>query len=446
MRIFARNLLTEHGFRPNQILTFEGGVLRRIAAGRDSEADHIFDLVLPGFINTHSHAFQWAFAGQAEYRTRPDDSFWSWRQAMYEAANGMSAEQLGRLARQLYARMLEAGYSWVAEFHYVHHQENGTPYSDPAHTGHILIEAAQSVGIGICLLPVLYQYSGFGRQAPLPEQRRFISDDGLYGEILGSLRARWQGQPGVVIGMAPHSLRAVDVERLPQQLEAWHQPGMPIHIHIAEQPLEVEACVQHYGRRPVALLSQHCPIDETWTLVHATHLDASEIASIVRAGAIVSLCPTTEANLGDGVFQLSEYDQLGGHWSIGSDSHVCLNPAEELRWLEYGQRLRSNRRCVYASEQQPNVAVRLVLEAIRSGRQSLGLPTTLWPPDHLCDLVAFDGMDWRKDTRPEQALSQWLFSGRPVQPTAVFANGLWRVWEGKHIERPHLDIEWQRLS
>ncbi|HEY4560514.1 MAG TPA: formimidoylglutamate deiminase, partial [Lysobacter sp.] len=298
---------------------------------------------LPGIANLHSHAFQRAMAGLAERQTDPADSFWTWRETMYRMAARFDPELLRDVAAQLYLEMLEAGYTAVCEFHYLHHAPDGRPYDDAAAMSRALIEAARETGIRLTLLPVLYMTGGFDGRALAERQRRFGHDVEAYLRLLDTLRAHRDDT--LRIGCALHSLRAVPEAAMRDVLDAL--PGdSRIHIHIAEQTAEVDECVELRGTRPVQWLLDHAPVDARWTLVHATHLDAPEIAGIAASRATVAICTTTEANLGDGLFPLRAFMDAGGRFGIGSDSHVSTSPVEELRWLEYGQRLVTRRRNV----------------------------------------------------------------------------------------------------
>lgn len=303
-------------------------------------------VALPGLPDLHSHAFQRALAGRTQRPGRRPDDFWSWREAMYTFVASLSPDDVQRIATDLYRELARLGYGRVCEFHYVHRDPTGARYSDPAEMAYRLIAAAREAGIGLTLLPAVYQWSGFGRSPPGERQRRFLADVDEVLEIVQRVR-RFEG-PDLSIGVAAHSLRAVDIDDI-RRLAAQCPADAPIHIHAAEQMAEVTQCVAHSGRRPVRRLLDEIGLDARWCIVHATHLDASEIADLARCGATVALCPTTEADLGDGVFPLAEYVLAGGRWGIGSDANVCRDPFAELRLLEYGQRL-TRRSRQYAAE------------------------------------------------------------------------------------------------
>ncbi|MGP3505774.1 formimidoylglutamate deiminase [Paracidovorax citrulli] len=396
--------------------------------------------LLPGLPNLHSHAFQRAFAGLTEFRAASDDSFWSWRDLMYRFAARMSPEALEAIATWLYVEMLEAGYTAVCEFHYLHHAGDGRPYADDAEMSLALLRAARRAGIGITLLPVLYQASGFGGQPPREGQRRFLHrTDGMLA-LLERLAPVVRAQGGV-LGLAPHSLRAVPPDSLNAALQGLDAivPAAPVHIHIAEQTQEVHDCIAWSGQRPVEWLLDHAPVDARWCLVHATHLSDAEAARAARSGAVAGLCPTTEANLGDGIFDLPRWRAAGGAWGLGSDSHACVNAAEELMLLEYGQRLALRRRNVLGTEAQPQVATAMLLQAVQGGAQAAGrLPSpgarAGLAPGAPADFVALDPEHIALRGLPaESQLAAHVFaSHRTSALDAVWTAGVQRVAGGRH--------------
>ena len=343
---------------------------------------------LPGIPNTHSHAFQRAMAGLAEHQTDPADSFWTWRELMYRFAGRLDPDALYAVAMQLYAEMLETGYTAVCEFHYLHHQPNGHPYDDPAAMSRALIAAAADTGIRLTLLPVLYMSAGFDGRELEPRQRRFGHTLDAFLSLLSTLRQ--EESPMLRVGIALHSLRAVPETALSELMHTIGDDPAPIHIHIAEQTAEVEQCLAARGARPVQWLLDHAPVDARWSLVHATHLDEREIAGIAARGATVALCPTTEANLGDGLFPLRDFLDAGGAISIGSDSHISVSPVEELRWLEYGQRLRAQRRNISASPAQPSTGAALLHAVWHGGARSVGMALGALAEQHAADWITLD--------------------------------------------------------
>jgi len=349
--------------------------------------------VVPGIANLHSHAFQRAFAGLAEFRGSSDDSFWSWRERMYRVASTVTPDQLDAIATWLFVEMTEGGYTSVCEFHYLHNDVDGRPYADETTLAACLVQAADRVGLGLTLLPVLYQQSGFGGAAPTAAQRRFVrSTDGLLRLVEAMRRAC--DRPSARVGLAVHSLRAVTPEALRHVLVGLdgQDRSAPIHIHVAEQQREVDQCLAWSGQRPVAWLLGHAPVDQRWCLVHATHLSADESRRAAATGAVAGLCPTTEANLGDGIFDLPGWTGAdGGRWGVGSDSHITVNAAEELRLLEYSQRLRTGRRNVAATSSEPHVATAMTLAAVAGGAAAAGRPVAGLTPGQRADFVVLDG-------------------------------------------------------
>ncbi len=316
------------------------------------DAEWIGGIAVPGIPNVHSHAFQWTFAGMSERRTATRDSFWTWRDQMYRVVQTLQPDSLFDDAVRLYRLMLRSGYTTVGEFHYVHHRPDGTPYDCPERLADVLIRAATEAGIRICMLPVVYQRGGFDDRPLVDAQRRFALSGSQAVEMLDALRTAWGDHPLVEFGLALHSLRAVppdSIEATVQRFEAMF-PDAPIHIHVAEQVGEVDQCVAVHGCRPVELLLDSASVDSRWCLVHATHMTDSEAERLAATGAVAGVCPTTEANLGDGVFGAARWRDLGGRWAIGSDSHVAVDPFSELRLLEYGQRLSRLERAVLCDD------------------------------------------------------------------------------------------------
>lgn len=378
--LFAPDALLPTGWARNVLLQWDG-TGRLTAVEPDTQAPAGTELargpVIPGMPNLHSHAFQRAFAGLTEYRGHnPDggqDSFWSWRTLMYRFAQRLSPAQVEAIATWLYLEMLQAGYTSVCEFHYVHHDTDGQPYADDVTLSAALLRAAQKVGIGMTLLPVLYQTSGFGGTAPTPGQRRFIRSTDNMLRLLERLQPLCAAQ-GARLGLAPHSLRAVPPDGLREALAGLTalDATAPIHIHIAEQTGEVDACLAWSGQRPVEWLLDHAEVNARWCLVHATHMSTQEYQRAAASGAVAGICPSTEANLGDGIFDMPLWSQHGGAWGIGSDSHATVNAAEELMLLEYGQRLQRRQRNVLASAAHAQVATAMTLQAVAGGSQASG--------------------------------------------------------------------------
>lgn len=394
--------------------------------------------VVPGIPNLHSHAFQRAMAGLTEVRGNPQDSFWTWRERMYSFVGVLDPDQVQAIATWLYIEMLKAGYTAVAEFHYLHHAPDGRPYADPAEMSERIVAAADEAGIALAHLPVLYAWSGFGARSPGAGQRRFINDAERFGSILDTLTHRHKGRPDMRIGLAYHSLRAVDPQLMEQgrALIDALDPTAPIHIHIAEQRREVDDCIAWSGARPVAWLLDHTPVDGRWCLVHATHLDSDEVRRLASTGAVAGLCLTTEGNLGDGVFPAEVYlnqQPAPGVFGIGSDSHVEVDPAAELRLLEYGQRLLSGRRAVLTNRHQTSNGRRLFQAASNGGARALGLTAGTLAVGWRADLLVLDAdhpLLWEK--HGDTVLDSWIFSGDRSVVRDVMVGGRWRVRERHH--------------
>jgi len=389
--------------------------------------------VVPGMPNLHSHAFQRAFAGLTEYRgdvgASADDSFWTWREHMYRFAAAVSPQSLEDIATHLYIEMLRAGYTSVCEFHYVHHDTHGRPYAEPAQMALGIVAAAKRAGIGITLLPVLYQAGGFGARPPAPGQRRFINDVDNLLRIVERVHAS-----DATVGVAPHSLRAVPPQALNEVVQGLHamDPRAPVHIHIAEQQREVDDCLAWSGARPVQWLLDHVGVDERWCLVHATHVDDAELTAMAKSGAVAGLCPSTEANLGDGVFPASRYLDAGGAWGIGSDSHATVDAAEEFRLLEYTQRLSSQKRNVLASPTRPVVAERLWLDAVAGGACASARAIAGLAPGQRADFAVLPD-EAAQGLLASQVLSSHIFARHPdTAPREVWVGGKCRVRDGQH--------------
>jgi len=384
-------------------------------------------LSLPGIPNIHSHSFQRAMAGLAERGSERADSFWTWRELMYRFAGRLTPESLHDISAQLFVEMLEAGYTSTCEFHYLHHQAGGQPYDDPAAMSQAIIAAARETGIRLTLLPVLYMTGGFDGRELSDRQKRFGHNVDAYLSLLDKLVL--QEDPMLRVGVALHSLRAVPADAMRTLLAAPQVGALrPIHIHVAEQTAEVDECVATRGARPVQWLLDNAAVDEAWTLVHATHLVESELAAIAASKAVIALCPSTEANLGDGVFPLRDFIARGGRFGIGSDSNVSVSPVEELRWLEYGQRLVSQQRNIAATREMPSSGESLLMRAVAGGRQSNGqgsqdedVITLDTSSAALCGVSARDLHD------------RFVFAGNRAQVQDVDVQGRRVVASGRHL-------------
>ena len=429
-QLLARHALLPDGWARDVRLTWDaGGTLTAVAPGADGVPD--VEYVLPGMVNLHSHAFQRALGGLAEQAGPGPDSFWTWRDLMYRFAATITPEQVQAIAAQLFTECLRHGYTALCEFHYIQRDPDGRPYARPAEMAEQVAAAAHATGIGLTLLPVLYSHAGFGAQPLKPEQRRFRTgvDDVL--EIVAALAPLRSHQ--LEVGAAPHSLRAAAIEQI-RELVRGLPAQRPLHIHIAEQQGEVDQCLAFAGRRPVDYLLDHIGVDARWCLVHATHLTPGETARLAASGAVAGLCPTTEANLGDGLFPLSPHLAAGGAFGIGSDSHVSQSPVEELRWLEYGQRLAGQRRNVAASAAEPDVGALLWQGALRGGALAAGRPVGALAVGRRADLLVLDDAHVNLDgVDTAELLGRFLFCGNDNLVRDVLVGGRWVVKNGVHI-------------
>lgn len=389
---------------------------------------------LPGMPNVHGHAFQRAMVGLAERRSSGSDSFWTWRETMYDLARRMNPELLNAIAAQLYVEMLKGGYTSACEFHYLHNQADGRPFADSDSMSHALIDAASSSGIGLTLLPTLYMTSDFGGAPPTQRQRQFVLDADAFMGLVDRLRASAHRSGQFDVGVAFHSLRAVPPRSLSGVLDALAaRERCVIHIHVAEQEREVAASLQHLGQRPVEWLMEHAPVDARWCLVHATHMTPTELATVARSRAIVALCPTTEANLGDGIFALAPYLHAGGALAIGSDSHVSLSPCEELRWLEYQARLGQRERNVISGSVESTGATLWRL-ACEGGARATGRPVGALEVGRRADIVVLDLESPVLAGRTGDAiLDTHVFAGQASAIRDVMVGGRWVVQDGRHF-------------
>ena len=422
MQLFASRALLPDGWHDDVLFVVGDGRFTAITPrSMPGHARRLSGPAVPGLPNVHSHAFQRAMAGLAEVASG-EDSFWGWRELMYRFVARLTPDDVEAIAAQLYAELLESGTTTVGEFHYLARQPGGTPYDDPAELAERIVAAAADTGMGLCLLPVIYERGGFDGRALEGAQLRFRQDEPTARRVAERI-----ARHGVAVGVAPHSLRAVRPASL--ALDGL-DPGWPIHIHVAEQRREVEACLAATGARPVAWLLDHAAVDRRWCLVHATHTTTAERAGILGRGAVAGLCPTTEANLGDGIFPARDFWRAGGLIGFGSDSHVCTSVAEELRLLEYGQRLMSERRNVLA---RPGASTgRTLFDAALAGGSVVGHPAGL-AKGARADLVVLDPEHPAMVARSDDAwLDAWIFaSGRPPVRD-VYAAGRLVVENGRH--------------
>ena len=402
------------------------------SAAQAQGAQRLAGPVLPGLVNAHSHAFQRAIAGLTERAgaAGSSDDFWSWRDRMYSAARRITPGQLEHIAAWLYAELLAGGYTQVCEFHYLHQPQDAAG-GDPLAMSMALVRAAQRVGMGLTLLPTLYMRSGFGATGLREDQRRFASSPDSLVRLMGDLQAACQGLSGVNLGLAIHSLRAAGLPAM-TELAAWAGARqLPVHIHIAEQTQEVQDCLAHTGQRPIEWLLDHLPVNAQWNLVHATHASPAELQAVAQRGAAIVICPSTEANLGDGVFDYPAYAAAGGHWSIGSDSHVTRNWALELCLLEYSQRLTLRRRNV-AAQPGGSSAAALFGGALAGGRAACGLPLGSITLGNRADFVVLDDQSPALLGVPgAQTLDALVFSSPQAPLGQVYQEGQLRLNGGE---------------
>ena len=430
----ARELVGD-GWRRDVSMTVVGRTITAIApdSAPTASSQRFSGVAVPGVANVHSHAFQRAMAGLVERRGPEDDSFWTWREVMYRFLASMTPDDIEAVAAWAYVEMLEAGFTTVGEFHYLHNAPDGTRYADPAETGGRIVAAADMSGIGLALLPSFYAHGGCGGQPPTPGQARFLFDLDGFERLLESSRRHVERLEGATLGIAPHSLRAVDAPELRALVEHWN--AGPIHIHAAEQTREVEDCVAWSGARPVQWLLDNMGVDARWCLIHCTHMTPDESVRLARSGAVAGLCPITEANLGDGIFEAPHFAAAGGRFAVGTDSNVRIALNEELRTLEYGQRLREQKR----NQLGPigaSTGRHLFDTAGRGGAQALGLASGSLAAGQTADIVILDEAHPALVGRDgDQVIDSWMFASGDGVVRDVFAGGQRVVAEGQHVRR-----------
>ncbi|HEX4766255.1 MAG TPA: formimidoylglutamate deiminase [Lichenihabitans sp.] len=445
-KLYFDAALTPEGWLSDVVVDLDAGTIVSVVAGagpdQRREAQSVGGIAVPGIGNLHSHTFQRGIAGLTGRRGTGDDHFWTWREAMYRLSAALGPDEVEALAALSFVEMLEAGFTGVAEFHYLHHQPDGRAYADPAELAGRVVAASSTTGIGLTLLPVFYAHGGFGAAQPAAGQRRFIADLDLYGRIHEGAAQAVVRLPGGKIGMAPHSLRAATVEEIAALIAAY--PDGPVHIHIAEQVREVEDCLAATGARPVDWLMEHLPVDPRWCLVHATHMTAAETEALARSGAVAGLCPITESDLGDGIFPGTAYVDAGGAFGVGSDSNVLISLATELRTLEYSQRLRDRARNRLAP---PGGSVgRFIFDgACTGGARALGAGTAALAPGGRADIVVLDPNHPALYGRSGDALlDSWIFGAATSPVRDVFALGKHVVRDGRHVARQNIEAAFRR--
>jgi formimidoylglutamate deiminase len=402
----------------------------------DQAIEAVEGIVLPGFQNAHSHAFQYAMAGLAEnHPTGISDDFWTWREEMYRCALSLNPDQAEVVASMVYSEMVRYGYTHVAEFHYLHHDEQGKPYANLAEIGERMVGAAGQAGIGITLIPVFYQKGNFGKD-PSEGQRRFISKTvDAYFRLLEASAAVVSKHPHARLGFSVHSPRAVDLADIQRTFE--HGPrDLPFHLHIAEQKKEVEDCLMYCKKRPVQWLLDSLPVDERFFLVHATHLNDDEVTRLAKSKANVVLCPSTEGNLGDGIFRMKEFVGSGGRWCIGSDSQIGLNPLEEFRMIDYRQRLTTNRRNTFEGD----AAMYLMNESVNCGRSAMGIESkNNFATGDFFDAAVFDGQGpLVANTKIDRFAATIVYSPDSSPLLGTICKGQWIVKNNRHVRQKEL--------
>jgi formimidoylglutamate deiminase len=433
-------ILLEDGFAPGLLIEHDRGTITAIRPGR--APDHISGALLPGMPNLHSHAFQRAFAGRTEYAGGGGD-FWSWREAMYRAATTIEPDTMVPVAGYLAMQCLRGGFTSLVEFHYLQNARDGRPYAHRPAMAEAIIEGAQQAGIGLTMLFGIYQTGDFGGAPLQGGQIRF--DTGPDAALAMLQDAQPQQGPALRFGLSPHSLRAVPPASLKTIAEGVPgiDPTAPIHIHTAEQTAELTACVAHLGTTPVAWLLENAPVSPAWCLIHCTHTTQAERHSIATSGAVAGLCPSTEGNLGDGIFGLPDFTQAHGRFGIGTDSHVSLDAFAELRLLEYSQRLRSQKRNVLAGDSL-HTGRTLWQAACAGGAQAASRPIGTLRIGHRADLVALEPTPETSGMHPDFWLDAAIFANDRQPSRHVMAGGTWVVRDGAHVREEAITAAYRR--
>lgn len=430
--------LTSSGWQKDVgVAVDQNGIIESVTVGAKG-GTLITGIAIPAVANVHSHAHQRLMVGLAERAGPRADSFWTWRETMYGFALKLSPDDLEAVAAQAYVEMVKAGFSCVGEFQYLHHQPDGSPYDEPAEMSLRCISAAEQAGIAITMLPTLYNYSGFGGQASNAGQRRFVNDAERFLEIHGTLKAVCGASPLRRLGISPHSLRAVTPELLKTVLNGIADDA-GVHIHVAEQSKEVDDCVAWSSKRPVEFLLDQFDVSSRWCAIHATHMTASETQRLAKSGAIAGLCPTTEANLGDGIFPADSFMKQGGTIAIGSDSQISISPAEDLRMLEYSQRLRDRTRNALASGAGASTGRSLLDAVLKGGAACLDQPMGAIAVGKRCDIAVLDEAHPTMIGRAgDAALDTWIFSAGNAAVKDVIVGGSHVVKDRRHIDEDRI--------
>jgi formimidoylglutamate deiminase len=449
--VWAKSALLSDGWASNVEISIDhNGDIVQILANQDYQQGDRVELVIPGIPNVHSHAHQRAMSGLGERAGQSGDaakdSFWTWRKVMYHYLERIQTEHLNAISAQLYLEMLKAGYTNVGEFQYLHHQIDGNPYEDRSEMSQQCLQAASDVGIGFTALPVLYQYGGFGSQMALDGQKRFLNNSDEFVEIVQALQHSCRNNKNNSVGIAPHSLRAIDQALLSDVINNLGADNLAaIHVHIAEQTKEVDDCLAWSKQRPVEWLLNHFDLDQHWCLIHATHMTSKETTDMAQSGAIAGLCPTTEANLGDGFFNAQEFVEAGGQWAIGSDSHISIDPVEELRWFEYGVRLQTRSRNVMVSDRIKNTGRNLLDQALLGAESACGRLIGKLETGYRADMLVLDAphprLYGRKD---DDIIDSWIFSGNENLVNQVYVGGRMVIEDGHHVDEIEISERYRK--
>ncbi|MBR0987080.1 formimidoylglutamate deiminase [Bradyrhizobium liaoningense] len=431
-RLHFASALLPSGWANDVHVVITAGAIAEVTPGvQPAAGDERHAIALPGLASLHSHAFQRGMAGLAELRGNSTDTFWTWRETMYRFALAMTPDDVAAVATLLYVEMLEQGFARVGEFHYLHHDRDGSHFADPAEMAARIAQAAEASGIALTLLPSFYAHGSFGGAAPHDGQRRFICSVDQFAALMAASRKAISALPDANIGIAPHSLRAVSPDELAAIIPL--AEGGPVHIHAAEQVKEVEDCLAWSGRRPVQWLLEHAPLDRRWCLIHATHMTDDEVSAFAKTGAVAGLCPVTEASLGDGIFPAREFLAAGGAFGVGTDSNVLVGVTDELRQLEYGQRLKHRQRNVLSGGAGRSTGRTLFDHALAGGAQAMAQATVGLAPGARADIVTLDATHPSLAGRAHDALIDgWIFAASSGAIDCVWAGGHKVVEGGRH--------------
>jgi formimidoylglutamate deiminase len=438
-KIWSASALLPQGWAKEVEVTLDSkGNIEQVSSEIPYSEGERVGVLIPGIPNVHSHAHQRAMAGLGERAGQTadsaKDSFWTWRKVMYHYLERIQPEHLFHISAQLYLEMLKAGYTCVGEFQYLHHDINGRAYDNRAEMSLQCMSAAASVGLGFTALPVLYRHGGFGEADPIDGQRRFLNDSDEFVEIVNALQFASKSDANTSVGIAPHSLRAVSQPLLQDVIDSCGGNLAAIHLHIAEQTKEVDDCLAWSQQRPVEWLFNHFDVSSDWCLIHATHMTPEETLLMANSSCVAGICPTTEANLGDGFFNAIDYLKSNGRWAIGSDSHISIDPVEELRWFEYGQRLSTRSRNLLVSTDKVNTGQNLLAGALAGGAQACGRKIGHIKPGYRADFIVLDDNHPRLYGRTQEDLiDSWIFSGNTNLVNSVYVGGEKVIDAGHHV-------------